>query len=66
MIEMYHMAMLDEDEKFHNYPWGTLSYNLIIESIKNVINLNVTLYGLDGFPHALIIWTYAIMSRLRM
>ena len=47
-IDLSHMALVYDEEKFHYFPWGTLSYRMIIDSVKKSIsNLKTKMFALE-------------------
>ena len=66
-IDLSHMVMVDNEEKFHSFPWETLSYRMTFDSVKKSIsNLKFKMFGLDGFPHSLLIWAYDTIPLLQL
>uniref|UniRef100_A0A9I9EGM1 DUF1985 domain-containing protein n=1 Tax=Cucumis melo TaxID=3656 RepID=A0A9I9EGM1_CUCME len=37
MLDLKHVKMLDDKEKFRNYPWGRLCFSLTKQFIQNVV-----------------------------
>ena len=55
-IDLSHMAMVNDEEKFHSFLWGILSYRMTIDSVKKSIsNPKSKIFGLDGFLHAILL-----------
>ncbi|KAA0046131.1 uncharacterized protein E6C27_scaffold157G00700 [Cucumis melo var. makuwa] len=74
MLDLKHVKMLDDKEKFRNYPWGRLCFSLTKQFIQNAVkskrkfkNLETEskVYAfLQGFPMVLAYWAYEILHQL--
>lgn len=40
-IDIGHIKMLDDEEQFDQYPWGSIAYMTTVESIKNSIKMQM-------------------------
>uniref|UniRef100_A0A9I9EKS4 Protein Ycf2-like n=1 Tax=Cucumis melo TaxID=3656 RepID=A0A9I9EKS4_CUCME len=66
--------MLDDKEKFRNYPWGRLCFSLTKQFIQNAVKSkrmsknskteSKAYTFLQGFPMVLAYWAYKILSQL--
>uniref|UniRef100_A0A9I9E4C3 DUF1985 domain-containing protein n=1 Tax=Cucumis melo TaxID=3656 RepID=A0A9I9E4C3_CUCME len=61
MLDLKHVKMLDDKEKFRNYPWGRLCFSLTKQFIQNAVKSK---RKLQGFPMVLAYWAYEILPQL--
>uniref|UniRef100_A0A9I9EJ87 DUF1985 domain-containing protein n=1 Tax=Cucumis melo TaxID=3656 RepID=A0A9I9EJ87_CUCME len=74
MLDLKHVKMVDDKEKFRNYPWGRLCFSLTKQFIQNVVKskrksknseTESKAYAfLQGFPMVLAYWAYEILPQL--
>uniref|UniRef100_A0A9I9E459 Ulp1-like peptidase n=1 Tax=Cucumis melo TaxID=3656 RepID=A0A9I9E459_CUCME len=74
MLDLKHVKMLDDKEKFRNYPWGRLCFSLTKQFIQNAVkskrkskNLETESKAyafLQDFPMVLAYWAYEILPQL--
>lgn len=58
VLNTLQFCLLEDEESFEKYPWGTLSYERTIDSFKNARKNLGNNYGIGGFPYAAIIWAF--------
>lgn len=58
VLNTLQFCLLEDEESFEKYPWGTLSYERTIDSFKNARKNLGNNYGIGGFPYASIIWAF--------
>ncbi|XP_024044864.1 uncharacterized protein LOC18048150 [Citrus clementina] len=72
-IDDLHIRLLDNFKEFNNYPWGRLSFEATMLSLKNTVTRRSKRigsldpnteekYSLYGFPFAFQVWTYEVIS----
>ncbi|KAK9200532.1 hypothetical protein WN944_015730 [Citrus x changshan-huyou] len=72
-IDGLHIRLLDNFKEFNNYPWGRLSFEATMLSLKNTVTrrskrigpLDPNIeekYSLYGFPYVFQVWTYEVLS----
>ncbi|KAK9191167.1 hypothetical protein WN943_019778 [Citrus x changshan-huyou] len=72
-IDDLHIRLLDNFKEFNNYPWGRLSFEATMLSLKNTVtrrSKRIGLldpnteekYSLYDFPFAFQVWTYEVIS----
>ncbi|KAA0067348.1 ubiquitin-like-specific protease ESD4 isoform X2 [Cucumis melo var. makuwa] len=74
MLDLKHVKMLDDKEKFRNYPWGRLCFSLTKQFIQNAVKSKRKFKNLEteskayaflqGFPMVLAYWAYEILPQL--
>uniref|UniRef100_A0A9I9EGI4 DUF1985 domain-containing protein n=1 Tax=Cucumis melo TaxID=3656 RepID=A0A9I9EGI4_CUCME len=74
MLDLNHVKMLDDKEKFRNYPWGRLCFSLTKQFILNAVKSkrksknseteSKACAFLQGFPMVLAYWAYEILPQL--
>lgn len=58
-VNQTYMSMVDCEDEFQNFPWGSVSYMATIESFKKLLkNPGADQLYFGGFPHALIVWAF--------
>ncbi|KAK9185227.1 hypothetical protein WN943_025582 [Citrus x changshan-huyou] len=72
-IDDLHIRLLDNFKEFNNYPWGRLSFEATMLSLKNTVTKRSKRigsldpntkekYNLYDFPFAFQVWTYEVLS----
>ncbi|XP_050939667.1 uncharacterized protein LOC103503908 isoform X1 [Cucumis melo] len=74
MLDLKRVKMLDDKEKFRNYPWGRLCFSLTKQFIQNAVKFKRKSKNLEteskayaflqGFPMVLAYWAYEILPQL--
>lgn len=63
-VDDFVLKLVDDEQKFENYPWGRRSFNETIGSISSVLDLQKNNYELCGFPVAFQVWGYEVIPSL--
>ncbi|PHT99977.1 hypothetical protein BC332_29765 [Capsicum chinense] len=53
-----------EDGRYEQYPWGKISFNKLLSSLRKDFFVEKKLYRLGGMPHVLNVWMYECCSEV--
>lgn len=69
VVKGHLMKIIDDDSLRVSYPWGSLSFNWLVRSIRGCVktfkSMPSTRYMISGFPYALNVWLLEVFPIFR-